>query len=261
VRIEDRFENGLNALWDVTQVGCGTVTAAPGELRMVVGATPPGRYSNAQIADYHAPGFHFGWRPPVRMTVTAWASAPADELRGTAGFGFWNHPFSPDVKRFPQLPQAIWFFFSSPPNDMRLAHGVGGPGWKAATINAANRRFLALTPLLGPAALLMRSPSVYDRLWPPIQRTLQVSEKMLDGNMLAERHTYALDWRMDGATFAVDGATVLDSPYAPRGPLGFVAWLDNQYAVATPQGRLRFGLVPVEREQSLSMESVVIEQS
>ena len=36
--------------------------------------------------------------------------------------------------------------------------------------------------------------------------------------LLAERHTYTLDWRQDGAIFAVDGAAVLETPYAPRGP-------------------------------------------
>ena len=32
------------------------------------------------------------------------------------------------------------------------------------------------------------------------------------------------------------------------GPLGFVAWVDNQYAIATPRGELRFGTIASERE-------------
>ncbi len=76
---------------------------------------------------------------------------------------------------------------------------------------------------------------------------------------LSERHTYTLDWRSDDADFAIDGTSILQTPYAPRGRAGFVAWLDNQYAVVTPQGKLRFGIVPVKREQTLVLESIVIE--
>ena len=73
------------------------------------------------------------------------------------------------------------------------------------------------------------------------------------------RHTYTLDWRRDGARFAVDGTTVFETPYSPRGPVGFVCWLDNRFAVVTPQGKIRFGIAPVESDQSLIVESVVIE--
>jgi hypothetical protein len=37
-------------------------------------------------------------------------------------------------------------------------------------------------------------------------------------------------------------------PNPPPGPLGFVAWIDNQYAIATPQGSLRFGTVSSSAE-------------
>jgi hypothetical protein len=192
------------------------------------------------------------------MTVTAWAASPVDHLRGTAGFGFWNHPFSPDSRRL-RLPQAIWFFFAAPPSDMRLARGVPGHGWKAATIDAARSAAAALAPLAIPAALLMRIPALYARLYPRIQQALKIDETLLDPALLAARHTYTLDWRRDGATFAVDGDVALETPHSPRGPAGFVAWIDNQYAVVTPQGNLRFGVVPVEQEQSLVLEHVVIE--
>lgn len=259
MRLEDRFEDGLDSRWDVAEIGGGSVRTAHGELRLTVPPTPNTRYSNAQITDYRFPGYNFVWRPPVRMTVIARASAPADQLRGTAGFGFWNHPFSPEIRRLPRLPQAIWFFFSSPPSDMRLAYGVQGPGWKAATIDATRPAALALAPLAIPNALLMRIPALYRQCWRVIQAALGVSEALLDGALLAQTHTYTLDWRKERAVFAVDGVTVLESPSAPRGPVGFVAWIDTQYAVATPQGKLGFGLVAVEREQSLVLNHVRIE--
>jgi hypothetical protein len=227
-----------------------------------VNATPGTQYSNAQITDYYFKHegklhFNFGWRPPLRMTVTAWAQQPKDELCGTAGFGFWNHPFSPDVKRRPRLPQAIWLFYSSPPNNMQLAYGVPGHGWKAATIDAT--RALPLVPFALPAVLLMRVPRLYHRLWKPIQRALKVGEVALNAELLASRHTYTINWHPNHATFAVDDEVVMETPFAPRGALGFVAWLDNQYAIVTPQGKFGFGTIAVEQPQSLILEHVLIE--
>ncbi len=255
---QDTFVDGSLSDWAVTQVGAGTVRAGQGRLSLTVAGGYDG-YSNAQIADYVYERLDFTWRPPLRMTVTAWASAPGDQLRGTAGFGFWNHPFSPDLRRLPHLPQAIWFFFAAPPSDMQLAYGVPGHGWKAAMIDASHPGALMLAPFAAPAVLLMRAPALYARLWQPIQRRLRISERLLDGSLLASRHTYTLDWRPDGATFAIDGETIHEAPYAPHGACGFVAWIDNQYAVVTPQGRFRFGVVPVERDQTLVLEQVVIE--
>ncbi|HEY9819007.1 MAG TPA: hypothetical protein V6D20_24830, partial [Candidatus Obscuribacterales bacterium] len=40
---------------------------------------------------------------------------------------------------------------------------------------------------------------------------------------------------------AVDGQTVLDTSVTPRGPLGLVLWIDNQYAAFPPDGRLKYG--------------------
>jgi hypothetical protein len=267
MRREDHFENAIDGAWHVTQTGNGLVMPSPNGLRLVVPPTFDSHYSNAQISDYVRPTgekarFDFIWRPPLRMTVMAWAQVegkPSDALRGTAGFGFWNHPFSPDVSQLPRLPRALWFFFASRPSNMQLTYDVPGHGWKAATIDATRKRALLLAPLALPAALLLRMPSLYRRLWKPIQRALQIDERLLDVNLLAQRHTYAIEWRMDGASFQVDAETLFETPFAPRGPAGFVAWLDNQYAVVTPQGRFGFGVVPIEHQQTLMLEHVLIE--
>jgi hypothetical protein len=257
-RIDERFTQPLSSLWDVAEVGTGRVRVSDGAVSMTIQPSQQ-TYSNAQIADYRYDEFKFRWRPPLRLTVVAQASAAADALRGTAGFGFWNHPFSPDSRRLPHLPQAIWFFFASPPSNMALAYGVPGHGWKAATLDATRPGAIALAPLALPAALLMRAPSLYARLYPHIQRRLNIAERRLESGLLAERHHYTIEWRSNGAVFAVDGKTVLQTPDAPRGAAGFVAWIDNQYAVVTPQGGLGFGIVPVEREQRLKLEQVTIE--
>lgn len=261
MRIEDDFRDGLNPYWRVTEVGTGLVQHQPNTLHLTVRPTPGIPYSNAQISDYGYNSRDFKWKPPLRMTIRARASLPADQLRGTAGFGFWNQPFVPGTRVSMRLPQAIWFFFSSPPNRMELAHGVGGPGWKAGMIDASRWQFLALAPTAPVGLLLMRFPSFYNTLWPVGQRALGVSEKMLDGALLAQSHTYTLDWQVGGATFSVDGEVVHEAPFSPRGALGFVAWLDNQYAIVTPQGNFGYGVIPVEREQSLILEYAKIEAS
>ncbi|MFL5802349.1 MAG: TonB-dependent receptor domain-containing protein, partial [Roseiflexaceae bacterium] len=62
------------------------------------------------------------------------------------------------------------------------------------------------------------------------------------------RLTDGLEWRASYARFDVDGATVLETDRPPRGPLGFVAWVDNLWAVATPRGRFGWGLLDAEAQ-------------
>jgi hypothetical protein len=252
MQIYENFQQPLACPWRVTEIGSGSVSQNPGLLHMIVSQAQT--YSDAQISDYES--HQFRWKPPLRMMVRARTSS--DNLIGTAGFGFWNQPFMPGQSRL-RLPQAIWFFFSSPPSNMQLAKNVPGPGWKAAAIDASRWSFLALAPITPVGVLLMRVPALYDTLWPIGQRAIGVSERLLDARLLTETHIYKLEWRKNGATFTIDSAVVHETTSAPRGPLGFVAWIDNQYAVATPQGQFGFGIVPIEREQSLMLEAITIE--
>jgi hypothetical protein len=61
------------------------------------------------------------------------------------------------------------------------------------------------------------------------------------------------------AVFGVDGATVLRAPNPPRGPLGFVTWVDNQFAVATPRGQFHFGTLDAAEKQWLELDWICIE--
>jgi hypothetical protein len=245
-----------NAAWTRTQIGTGRISD-DGDTFTLTNRPAQDHYTNAQITDYNYHSFRFRWQPPLRMTLRAHASSSGADLRGTAGFGFWNHPFSPDVRRV-RLPQAIWFFFGSPPNDMQLAHGIGGNGWKAATIDAGRNRALMLTPLALPTLLLMQVPALYRLLYPPIQRALAIGEAQLDDTLLSTWHTYTIDWLPQHAVFRVDNQVVLDVPFAPRGACGFCAWIDNQYAIVTPQGRFGGGIIPLEQTQSLLLQHIDI---
>lgn len=238
----------------VTEIGAGNVTRDGTGYHLHVPAQSAAAYHDAQITTYDD-HHDFAQSPPLTMRVRAYAPQP---IRGTAGFGFWNHPFAPNERRL-RLPRAAWFFYGSPPNDMPLAKDVPGHGWKCATIDATRAAFLALVPLALPGFLLMRVPALYRRLWPVGQAALGVSEHALDESLLATSHEYALHWSPDGVRFDVDGATIHHAPVRLRGPLGFIAWIDNQYAVVTPQGRFRFGLVDVPAAQSLMIESITLD--
>ena len=80
------------------------------------------------------------------------------------------------------------------------------------------------------------------RSWPRVQRALRVAEAPIAA---LDDHwsEYTLEWHAGWARFEIDGAAVLETDRPPRGPLGFVAWLDNQWAVVTPQGRFGWGLL------------------
>jgi hypothetical protein len=255
MRLADDFQGGLNPAWSVTQTGAGVVTPERGLLRLTDEPTPAGHYTNAQISDYDYRSYAMRWSPLLRMQVTAQASA-ADGLRGTAGFGFWNHPAGPGRVR---LPKACWFFFGSLPGGLNLAYGVPGPGWKAMTLDLTRRRALALAPFALPVVLLNQLPALYRRIWPRLQRPLSISEQALDVALLDTPHTYMIEWRRDGVIFSVDGATVHEAPVSPGGPMGFIAWVDNQYMRVSPQGRFAWGVLPLETPQSLLLHEVVVE--
>ncbi len=237
--------------WRVTELGRGVVGRRDDGYDLTLPPAAADRYHDAQISDYDS-ALTFSDAPPLRLSVRARALG---QLRGTAGFGFWNHAFMPGQRRF-RPPQALWFFFASPPSDIALARDVAGAGWKAAAFDARNARFYALLPLALPGFLLMRSRRLYRALWPIGQRALGVREAAFDAALLHDWHHYQIEWRADGASFRVDGALVLSLPNAPRNPLGFVAWLDNQYAVVTPQGRFGWGLLDVPARQSLQLRDL-----
>ncbi|MEL6525021.1 MAG: hypothetical protein AAFQ07_04855 [Chloroflexota bacterium] len=243
----------------ITEQGLATVTQSEHSWQLHHPAHKNLVYSNAQISDYDQKR-DFRLRPKnndaVYMRVVA--SASTANLRGTAGFGFWNHPFAPGEFNL-VAPQALWFFFSSDESNMQLAQGVKGHGWKAATINANRWQFFSLLPTAPLAMPLMNIPAAYDALWHIGQDAIGVREKALNPTMFLEKHTYEIIWRVNSVTFKVDGETILESRVGiPHEPLGFIAWLDNQYAVVTPKGNFGFGLVDVPQEQTLILHEVTV---
>lgn len=233
------------------ETGGGQVHFDGRRVRLALPRVSRERYGDAQLHDYaHLPRARYRWRPPLALSVRARMSRG---VRGTAGFGFWNNPLAPR----PALPRAAWFLFASPPSSMELAQGVAGNGWKAATIDAGRNEALVWAPPAPLVLLLCRRPAWRDRLWPRVQRALAVDEALLAVDP-GEWHTYDLIWLRDRVLFGVDGHEVLRSNYAPRGPLGLVVWIDNQWARVTPAGSFGWGLLEAPGEQWLELEDLHI---
>jgi hypothetical protein len=103
---------------------------------------------------------------------------------------------------------------------------------------------------------------VYRRIWPFFQRTLKISEALLEIDVTAWQ-TYVMEWGTEWTRFgsvAEDGGRqqFLRAP-SPQGPLGFVMWMDNQYLIATPWGKVRWGTLEIPQQQWLEVDCVSIE--
>lgn len=240
----------------VTEIGGGRVMRDGDTWRLLLPPVAANLYADAQLSTYRLRQ-DFRHRPPLGLQLRARFSG---RVPGTAGFGFWNHPFGPGMRGV-RLPSAVWFFYGSPLNNMSLARGVPGCGWKAAQIDTSNAYFLSLLPTAPVAIFLMRSRPLYRWLWPVAQRAMRVNERLIAEVPDDAWHDYDLRWTHDSLRFSVDGDCVLESRMSPRGPLGFVAWIDNQYAVVTPQGKFGFGVAAGDSGCSLEIAQLAIAES
>jgi hypothetical protein len=260
--VHEDFRGALSP-WQQLTAGQGKLAPTGHTLRFLLPGASQGTYANAQIDDYQGrPRRRFRWQPPLKLNVRARFSHSSDQLGGTAGFGFWNDPFLMTEPRMPTLPRAAWFFYASQPSNMKLDLAVPGWGWKAAVVDALRPAALPLALVALPAIVAMNIPAVYRRIWPFFQRTLKISEAPLEVE-ITRWHNYVLEWGTDSTRFGLIGddgqwQVVLEAP-SPQGPLGFVMWMDNQYLVATPWGKIRWGTLEIAEPQWLEVDSLSIE--
>jgi hypothetical protein len=267
MNISDDFAESPNPHWTQVTTGGAYLRTANSVLRLGYESATPERYSDSQIDDYTMLSkADYVWKPPLRMTVRARfshraATANSTEktrgiLRGTAGFGFWNKPFTMQGNWF-TLPEAIWFFYTAPPSNMALVPGLPGWGWKAQVIHTTPASILSNVVPTAVGAAYGRVRSNAHLTGRAMQRFTGAHEAIVTEDM-TEWHTYTLEWHSHESLFWVDGARVLRVPKAPKKPLGLVIWLDNEYCVVTPRGELRFGKTTAA-EQWLDVDSVVVE--
>jgi hypothetical protein len=237
-------------------------------IRLTISPTPNTQYSNAQLDDYSSSRpFIFSNAPPKMLRLRARFSHPANQLNGTAGFGFWNHPFVDRGLLAP--PRSVWFFFGSRESDLRFVPSIQGHGFKTAMLDAlslgrrttnntmfvnhkiVDRQLSRNVPNAKRGEIVRRL--IFRLAYAAAQRVIHAREKLLDLD-LTEWHKYELDWQRDEAIWRIDDEEVFRATYPPRSPLGFVTWIDNYRAEFTPDGRFGFAYVDVKEEQWLEIQ-------
>lgn len=205
------------------------------------------RYCVAQLDDYNRRSRrNYPHHAPLKFRLEA--RIYSANHRGTWGFGLWNAPFSFGIGHgggavLPALPNAAWFFHASPENYLSFRNDRPGNGFLAQTFQSSRYPGLLYTPL-APLALLLPLRSTARILRGLIRRILVRDDGLLLADLDPEEwHEYEISWTTGQVMFFVDGSPVFDSPFAPRGPLGFVIWIDNQFAAFEPDGRLGYGLL------------------
>jgi hypothetical protein len=223
--------------------GGEVVQTSPSSWRLEIPGGPSGSYRLAQLDDYAGlTRRSFLWTPPFNLRLRGRASART--IPGTWGFGLWNDPFGITLVkgsevRLPTLPNTAWFFFASQPNYLSLRDDLPGQGQMAATFRSPGK----LPPGLIIRLLLL--PLILVR---PISRWLRRSARQyvyqdtlgLDLDPV-EWHSFEIDWRPEVVVFHLDGQVLMETGIRPNGPLGLVIWVDNQYAIWSPNGGLGYG--------------------
>lgn len=226
---------------------------------------PPGnarQYRLAQFDDYHHLARRtFPWHTGCAFRLAARASEGA--IPGTWGFGFWNDPFSMGLLggggrvRWPVFPQAAWFFFASHANFLSIRDGLPGTGCLAMTY--AQPGFwgrsiylgIPMTPLLVIRPLARIARRILGRVINQDAYNVDMDPTLW--------HSYRLKWEKEKVVFEVDHQTAFETPISPDGPLGFVLWIDNQYAKFTPDGQLGYGFLSNPKPAWIEISDVAIE--
>ncbi len=203
-----------------------------------------GTYRIAQTDDYsRLSRKDFLHIPPISLSLKARVSA--DILPGTWGFGFWNDPFALGIGvkgsgfRLPALPQAAWFFYGSPRNDLSFQSSAPANGLMASVFTSKQVPAVVL-PLALPGLIFLPIKPIARLMRKFASKFIHDSFVSLDMDVTTW-HTYQLDWLADSVHFKVDDKVVFTSQYSPKPPLGLVIWIDNQYAAFSADGSVHYG--------------------
>jgi len=230
--------------------GSGTAVRTQGGWKLTL---PPGddkTYRLAQLDDYGSRArSKLPWRGAGTLRLRARVSATS--LPGTWGFGFWNDPFGAACDptglslRLPALPHAVWYFAASPKSYLSLRDDAPAQGFLAQAYGSPRFGLDLLQVALGATISLAAARQ---------KLALIIQEAALGLSVDARAwHTYEIAWNTASTEFGVDTQTVFRTPFGPRAPLGFLVWIDNQFARFDPQGRLAWGLEASGTESSLEI--------
>jgi hypothetical protein len=257
MKIHDTFEAGVDPRWQIRNTGSSEVIHRHGSLHLtLIPGEEPGCYSSVELSEYQPQQRNFQFKPPVRMKVRAYSSLHPSNMRGSAGFGFWNHPLDAEQPDFGR-PLGLGFSFATPPAHLDPTKNIAAYGLRALVMDVQKWQFTPLIPVKGMA--MIRNPKLQQMLTQRERKTGSLSECWLNPTLLTAEHEYCLEWRPDGAIFSVDGEVVHTIERVPQNALGFVARIDNQTSVITQRGDVILGRVPVKRAQALVLTGISIE--
>lgn len=238
--------------------------------RLSIPAGPASAYRLAQLDDYSGlPRKSFRWQVGSRLSLAARACQP--DLPGTWGFGLWNDPFSMGILsrvggsrsrvrlRLPALPDTAWFFYASPPSYLSLRDDLPARGWLAAAFSSRQIPSLALLPAILGAPLLFFPPGV--RLVRRSLRALVQQDAALLDHDPVDWHRYEITWDPGCLRYLVDGQEMLRTGITSRVRLGLVIWIDNQYMAATPQGQLKYGMLPTSEPAWIEISDLQVQRA
>ena len=213
------------------------VTATSNGWRLDVPAGDASAFRLAQLDDYGGlPRRRFPARPPVTMSLRARASSGL--IPGTWGFGLWNDPFGFSLGfggnplALPALPNALWFFHASEENYLSFKDKPGNGFIAQSFASPTFDLRLLLTALLFPFSRKAARRQ--------LSRVIREDGVRVQADP-AGWHLYRLEWSPKRVVCEVDNVRVLETSVSPRGPLGVVIWIDNQFAAFTPQGNITAG--------------------
>ncbi len=229
----------------------GKVTSTDRGWLLSIPAGPANRYRLSQLDDHLGIARKdYPCKPPMAVQLEARVSS--NVIPGTWGFGIWNDPYGFSVGpgggllRLPALPNAAWYFCSSPASylsfrDDKPANGLLAQLFASPRFDPLLLRAVLTFPFSRKAArrLLSRIIDEDSSRLTPVASAPPATGASLD---VTQWHRYSLEWTTSETRFQVDDVSVLESPLSPRPPLGLVIWIDNQRAAFDPQGRVSYGL-------------------
>ncbi|MGC1376784.1 MAG: hypothetical protein WA821_11185 [Anaerolineales bacterium] len=217
-----------------------SVTPTENGWRLEIPAGPAGTYRLAQLDNYRS---RFPLSAPATLSLRCRVSD--FHLPGTWGFGFWNDPFTVSLglqgtaRRLPVLPNAAWFFHASEENHISLQNHLPGNGFLAQCFSSPKIPSLLLAPALL-ALPFMFSKRLATWIRAIAGKIIREDAKRLEPDV-TQWHEYRLKWSPGRVEFSLDGAPLFETETSPRGPLGLVVWIDNQFAAFTPNGKIQAG--------------------
>jgi hypothetical protein len=194
------------------------------------------------------------------MDMRLRARVSSQNVQGTWGFGVWNDPYrtstgpGENILQTLTLPNAAWYFSSSKHSHLAFRDDKPANGFLAQVFRAEKTPWL---PLMGVAGLFLFSRARARR---SLSHLIEEEALRLEIDV-TQWHEYRMNWDASGVVFEVDEQTVLQTPISPKGRLGTVIWIDNQFAAFTPEGKVKFGALTGPEEwmeiSDLRMESGV----